>query len=270
MAQTSPWTSPREPFQIADNLYYVGSEGLAAFLFTSEEGHVLIDAPLEANVPQILASIRQLGFDPEDVRIQLASHAHFDHVGGLAAMGEVTGAELIVSEADAVYVRAGDDFGLNRDGYAAANVARTVGHHETVGVGDVQLTAHLTPGHTPGCTSWGGTVEIEGDPYDFLSICSLSVLGNYRLGGEDPTHEGQARDYCTSVAYLESLDPDIFLGPHAEWFGADEKQARRAAGDMRAFVEQEMYRDYLARARANIEQRVAEAGLGSCQQVLGR
>jgi len=267
-AAQSNWTNPREPFQIADDLYYVGSEGLASFLFTTDEGHILIDAPLEANVPSILANIRTLGFDPADIRIQLASHAHFDHVGGLAAMGEATGAELVISEPDAAYVRQGLDFGLGSR-YPAARVARTFGHLDTVRLGDVELTAHLTPGHTPGCTSWGGIVEIEGEPYDFISVCSLSVLGNYELGGDSPTYRGQARDYCSSVAHLESLDPDIFLGPHAEWFGVSEKQARRAAGETRAFVEGAMYRDYLARARASIERRVADAGLGSCRALLG-
>ena len=266
----SDWTNPREPFQIADDLYYVGSQGLSAFLFTSDEGHVLIDAPLEENVPGILANIRSLGFDPEDVRIQLASHAHFDHVGGLAAMQGATGADLILSEADAAYVREGRDFGLRTSGYPAAQVSRTLEHLETVRVGPIALTAHLTPGHTPGCTSWAGTVEIDETPYDFVSVCSLSVLGSYELAGEAPTYEGQARDYCTSVAHLESLDPDIFLGPHADWFGADEKAARRAAGDATAFVEREMYRDYLSRARATIERRLAEAGLGGCSPVLGR
>jgi metallo-beta-lactamase class B len=268
---TSNWTNPREPFQIADNLYYVGTEGLASFLFTSDAGHILIDAPLDENVPQIVASIRRLGFDPADVRIQVASHAHLDHVGGLAAMGRVTGAELVLSEADAAYVSEGSDFGLNTAGYPAAPVSRTIGHMETVRVGDVVLTAHLTPGHTPGCTSWGGTVTIEGEPYDFISVCSLSVLGNYELAGNDPTYEGQARDYCTSLAHLESLEPDIFLGAHGGWFGIDDKQRRRMAGDATAFVERDRYREYLAGARTSIERRLAEAGFsGGCAGVLGR
>lgn len=259
---SSDWTAPREPFQIADDLYYVGTEGLASFLFTSDEGHVLIDAPLDVNVPQILGNISQLGFDPVDIRVLLASHAHLDHVGGLAAMREATGADIVLSEADAAFVREGRDFGLEgvTDGYPAAPVTSTIEHLETVRVGDVELTAHLTPGHTPGCTSWAGTVEIEGEPYDFVSVCSLSVLSYYELGGDEPTYEGQARDYCTSVMHLESLDPDIFLGAHGSWFGIDTKQARRASGDPRAFVEHEMYRGYLTRARASIERALRDAG----------
>jgi len=268
---TPDWTNPREPFQIADDLYYVGTEGLSSFLFTSDEGHILIDAPLDENVPAIVENIRSLGFDPTDIRIQLASHAHLDHVGGLAAMERITGADLVISEPDAPYVEAGRDFGLGgmTDGYPAVHVTRTIGHLETVRLGDIELTAHLTPGHTPGCTSWSGTVEIQGEPYDFLSVCSLSVLGNYELGGDTPTYEGQARDYCTSVAHLESLDPDIFLGAHGVWFAVDQKQARRIAGDVEAFVEHEMYRAYLARARESIERRLAQAGyIGGCAALM--
>jgi metallo-beta-lactamase class B len=273
LAQGSPdWTNPREPFQIADNLYYVGTQGLSSFLFTSDEGHILIDAPLDDNVPQIVASIRRLGFDPADIRIQLASHAHLDHVGGLAAMGRVTGADLVVSAADAAFVREGRDFGLAgiTGGYPAAVVTRTVGHMETVRLGDIALTAHLTPGHTPGCTSWGGTVRIGGTPYELISVCSLSVLGNYQLGGDQPTYPGQARDYCTSLAHLESLDPDIFLGAHGGWFGIDDKQPRRRAGEATAFVERGMYRTYLAGARAGVERRLTEAGYtGGCAGLVG-
>jgi len=266
------WTNPREPVQIADDLYYVGTEDLSSYLFTSDAGHILIDAPLDENVPQIVANIRSLGFDPSDIRIQLASHAHLDHVGGLAAMGRITGADLLISEPDAPYVSRGKDFGLDgmTDGYPAATVARTFRNLETIRLGDLALTAHLTPGHTPGCTSWTGTVRIEGEPYDFVSVCSLSVLGNYELGGDAPTYRGQARDYCTSVAHLESLEPDIFLGAHGSWFGIDEKQARRKAGDVKAFVERDLYGDYLRRARVSIERALSRAGFtGGCAALVG-
>lgn len=266
-AQNASWTDPVEPFRIADDLYYVGTSGLGAFLFTSDEGHILIDAPLQENVPLVLDNIRNLGFDPADIRIQLTSHAHFDHVGGLSDMLEVTGAELVMSEADAAYVRDGADFGLEgiTDGYPAAPVARTVGHLESVSLGDVQLTAHLTPGHTPGCTSWGGEVEIEGESYTFISVCSLSVLSYYTLVGDDATYPGQAADYCASVAHLDAQNPDIFLGPHGEWFGLEEKLERLRGGELDAFVEPERYRDYLASARESIDAALeAEGVVGGC------
>jgi len=265
-AQSSDWTEPLDPFQIGDGLYYVGTAGLAAYLFTSEEGHILIDVPLDENVERVVAAIRSLGFDPADVRIQLASHAHFDHVGGLARMGEITRAELVLSEADGRYVAEGRDFGLaGLDGYPPARPDRTVRHLETVVLGPWRLTAHVTPGHTAGCTSWSGDVMIEGRPYSFVSVCSLSVLGSYRLVGPEATYEGQGRDYCRSLAHLRTLEPDVFIAPHGSFYGLRDKLAAREAGDALAFVERERYARYLDQAEASIERTLAEQGhIGGC------
>lgn len=266
------WIEAVEPVRIADELYYVGTAGLAAYLLTSDSGHILIDAPLPDNVPLLLDNVRALGFDPSDIRVLLASHAHFDHVGGMAAMLEATGAELVLSAADAEYIGEGVDFGVGdlSDGYAPARAARTVAHLETVRVGDLELTAHLTPGHTPGCTSWSGTVRIEGEPHTFVSVCSLTILPMYRIAGDVPTYPGQGRDFCESVAHLESLDPDIFLAAHTGWFGFGPKRRARAEGDAAAFVERERYRAYLAGARAAIETRLDEEGVpGGCEALLG-
>jgi metallo-beta-lactamase class B len=265
-AAQSDWTEPLAPFEIGEGLYYVGTAGLAAYLFTSDDGHILIDVPLEENVERIVANVRSLGYDPADIRIQLASHAHFDHVGGLARMGVITGAELVLSDADARYVAEGRDFGLGGTaGYAAARPDRTIGHLESVSLGRWRLTAHLTPGHTAGCTSWSGEVEIEGRPYTFVSVCSLSVLGSYRLVGPEPTYEGQGRDYCRSVAHLRTLEPEVFIAPHGTFYGLGEKLAARAAGDALAFVERERYARYLENAERSIERTLAEQGhAGGC------
>lgn len=262
----SDWTEPMEPFQIGEGLYYVGTAGLAAYLFTSDAGHILIDVPLDENVERVLGSIRALGFDPADVRIQLASHAHFDHVGGIARMQEVTGAELVLSEADARFVAEGRDFGLpGLAGYPPARADRTVGHLEAVTLGPWRLTAHITPGHTAGCTSWSGEVVIEDRPYRFVSVCSLSVLGSYQLVGSDATYAGQGRDYCGSVALLRTLDPEVFLGPHGSFYGLDEKLAARRAGNALAFVETERYVRYLDTAQGAIERTLSEQGhTGGC------
>jgi metallo-beta-lactamase class B len=263
--QSPEWTEPLEPFRIADGLYYVGTVGLSAYLVTSSDGHILIDAPLRENVPLVLANIRKLGFDPEDIRIQLASHAHFDHVGGLAEMLDATGAELILSAADAEFVTRGADFGLGTDGYTAARPARTIGHLEAVLVGNVELTAHLTPGHTPGCTTWSGEVEIEGEQLTFVSVCSLSILGNYRIVGDQPTYAGQGADYCRSLAHLRSLSPDIFLGAHGSWFRMGEKLEALRSGNPRAFVGGGEYEAYLDGAAESIEEALAEQGhQGGC------
>jgi metallo-beta-lactamase class B len=270
--QPPSWTQPIEPFQIAGPLYYVGTADLTSFLFTTPQGHVLIDVPLEENAPLVLGNIRKLGFDPKDVKIQLASHAHFDHVGGVAAALEATGAQLVLSEHDAHLLAAGGkgDFHFGDGaGYPAAQAARSFGDGEQIVLGGVTLTGHLTPGHTRGCTTWSATIEAEGESLEVVSVCSLSVLSGYRLAGENPSYPGIARDYCTSVAKLRSLEPDVFLGSHGSFFGLLEKAEKRRAGERRAFVDPDRYRRWVESAAERIEATLREQGVaGGCSEVL--
>lgn len=262
------WLEAIDPFRIADGLYYVGTAGLASYLVTSDEGHILIDAPMQANTQLVLSNIRRLGFEPRDVRLQLATHAHFDHVGGIAGMREATGAELVLSEEDARLIGQG---GGPRAPFRAAQADRLIGHLETVAVGNRTLSAHLTPGHTRGCTSWSGEVEIGGEPLTFVLVCSLTVLPNYRLVGEDETYPGIARDFCTSLAHLRSLEPDIFLASHGDFMGLAEKLRALTAGDERAFVDPERYGSYLDRAEDAIETALEDQGhQGGCATMDGR
>jgi metallo-beta-lactamase class B len=262
------WTEAIDPFRIADGLYYVGTAGLASYLVTSEGGHVLIDAPMRENTQMVLANIRRLGFEPGDVRLQLATHAHFDHVGGIAGMLDVTGSDLVLSEHDAAVVADGGGPRALAP-YPPAQANRVIGHLETVSAGDRTLTAHLTPGHTRGCTSWSGVVEIGVNPLTFVLVCSLTVLPDYRLVGEDETYPGIARDYCSSVTHLRTLEPDIFLANHGGFMGLADKIRALAAGDEEAFVDPERYKAYLDRAEAAIEQTLGEQGHdGGCSAIL--
>lgn len=266
------WTQPHEPFRIADNLYYVGTADLTSFLITTQEGHILIDAPLDENVEKVLASIRELGFEPADIMLLLASHGHLDHTGGMARMLEATGAELVLSrEAAALVGRGGrGDFHLgDRGAYPPAKATRLVGHLETVSLGPVVLTAHLTPGHTKGCTSWSGEVTIGGRTKTWVSICSLTVLSGYRLAGDDPSYPGIARDFCSSVAHLRTLKADLFLASHGSFFRLDDKFDALEAGDEEAFVDPSGYRDFIARAAAAIDSTLRSQGEErGCNRVL--
>ena len=270
--QPASWTQPIEPFQIAGPLYYVGTADLASFLFTTSEGHVLIDVPLDENAALVLDNVRKLGFDPAEIEIQLASHGHFDHVGGIATALRTTGAQLVLSAQDATLVGNGGrgDFHLG-DGsaYPAAKAHRTIADGEVVRIGALALTARLTPGHTRGCTTWTATVEDQGQTLEVASVCSLSVLPGYRLAGADPSYPGIARDYCTSLATLRSLEPDVFLGAHGSFFDLLDKAPKRRAGDRRAFVDPDGYRRWVDRAGERIEQTLREQGVpGGCAEVL--
>lgn len=263
-AQSADWTEPFDPVRVADDVYYVGSRGLSSFLFTSAEGHILVDPTVDENVPGILESVRSLGFDPADIRVVLVTHAHWDHVGGLASLLAATGAELRVSEADAPFVEAGRDFGFESDGYAAATVDALVGDGETVRVGDAALTAVVTPGHTPGCTSWRGTVRVAGVERSFVLVCSLSVLALYDLAGDNATYAGQADDFCRSLARLEALEADIFLSNHGGFFGLAGKAERARAGEAEAFVDPEGLPAFLVNARRAIDEARVGQGLAAC------
>jgi metallo-beta-lactamase class B len=142
---------------------------------------------------------------------------------------------------------------------------RVIGHLETVRLGRWMLTALVTPGHTPGCTSWSGTATVEGAALTFVSVCSLSVLPGYRLVGGDATFPGMGQAYCRSVATLRALRPEIFLAPHGGFIDLEEKRTALLRGDARAFVDPDGYRDYLDGAAASIERTLAEQGhVGGC------
>lgn len=256
------WTTATEPFQIADDVYYVGTEQLSSFLFATEAGLVLLDAPMQENVDKVLASIRKLGFDPREIRVLIASHGHIDHVGGLASMQELTGAEVILSTRDAPLVAKGgrgDFFLADRAPYTPVSADRMVENGDVVRLGSLSLTANITAGHTKGCTSWSADVAIAGRPHRLVVVCSLTVLDGYQLVGAAPSYSGIAADFCRSVGALRVLGADIFLAAHPSFFGMAEK-ASRLSKDRSAFVDPRGLHSYLDTALERIENTLAEQG----------
>src|SRR6266478_8983651 len=159
-AQATPdWTNPFPPHRIIGNVYYVGSQGLASYLITTPQGHILINSSLETSVPLIRESIEKLGFKFSDVKILLISHAHWDHCAGSAAIKQQTGAKYMVMEPDVAEIENGGkgdfQYGNSPDTlYKTVKVDRVLHDGDEVKLGDAVLTAHLTPGHTKGCTTW--------------------------------------------------------------------------------------------------------------------
>src|SRR5438270_10414767 len=182
----SSWTEPFPAHRIAGNLYYVGSRGLASYLIATPEGHILINSSLEASVPLIEASIGKLGFHLSDVKILLVSHAHWDHNAGSAALKERTGAQYMVMEPDVAVTQDGgksDFFYGESPGsrYPPAKVDRVLHDGDEVKLGGSVLTAHLTPGHTKGCTTWTMKVTEGGNTYDAVIVGSPNVNAGFRL-----------------------------------------------------------------------------------------
>ncbi|HEX3865844.1 MAG TPA: subclass B3 metallo-beta-lactamase [Gemmatimonadaceae bacterium] len=250
-AQASPdWIEPFPPFHIAGNLYYVGSHGLANYLIATPQGLILINSDLEANIPLIRASIEKLGFKFKDVKILLISHAHWDHDAGSAKLKALTGATYMVMDADVPVVESGGkaDFAYGSDPatlYPPTHVDRVLHDGDQVKLGGAVLTAHLTPGHTKGCTTWTMTVRENGKDYRVEIIGSPNVNPTYKLV-DNAAYPGIAQDYERMFRVLESLPCDIFLGAHGSYFGLDAKYARMKAGTADAFVDPRGCADFIA------------------------
>jgi metallo-beta-lactamase class B len=250
-AQNDPeWTEPFPPFHIVGNLYYVGSKGLANYLVTTPQGNILINSDLEANVPLIQASIEKLGFKFKDTKILLISHAHWDHDAGSAKIKELTGASYMVMDADVPVVESGGkaDFQYgNRPEflYPPAKVDRVLHDGDEVRLGGAVLVAHLTPGHTKGCTTWTMKVTEGGKTYNVVIVGSPNVNPGYKLVHND-AYPQIASDYLRLFDTLKVLPCDIFLGAHGGYFGLEEKYPHRKDGAANPFVDPDGYRKFVA------------------------
>lgn len=229
--QRREWNQPHEPFRIAGNVHYVGTAGLSAFLITDPRGHVLIDGGLPESAPLILANIRKLGFDPKDVRILLINHSHFDHSGGLAELKRATGAKLLASAGDRADLESGHTGGRNDLlDFPKIAVDRVIADGEHIRLGKIDLVTRVTPGHTPGCTSWTTTISEGGRSLNMLFACSISVAGR-------PLTPEAQKEFASTFATLRGLRPDIFVNFHPDAFDLARKRKRQQAGDAFAFVD---------------------------------
>jgi metallo-beta-lactamase class B len=262
-AQASPdWTEPFPPFHIAGNLYYVGSKGLANYLITTPQGNILINSDLEANVPMIKSSIEKLGFKFSDTKILLISHAHWDHDAGSAAIKEATGAAYMVMDADVPVVESGgkSDFqygSTTASLYQPVKVDRVLHDGDEVKLGGTVLVAHLTPGHTKGCTTWTMKVTQGGQSYNVVILGSPNVNAGYKLV-RNTAYPQIAEDYERMWRVLKSLPCDIFLGAHGNYFGLEEKYARLKEGGANPFIDSDGYKKYVAQKEQDFRAELAK------------
>lgn len=263
------WNAPREPFKVWGNTYFVGVGGLSAVLVTSPDGHVLIDGGLPQSAALIDANIRALGFRTEDVRYLLHSHAHFDHVGGLAALQRLSGATVVSSAAGARALEAGaptpDDPQHALDGtFPAVTQVRVVADQETIAIGGVVLTMHHTPGHTPGGTSWTWRACEAERCVDIVYGDSLTAVSAPEFLYTAPGQGGdRVAQFRASIDKVAALPCDIVIAAHPGFTDIDGKLARRRAGlTPDPFVDPGGCRAYASDARSRLERRVAEERKG--------
>lgn len=260
------WNTPTEPFTVIGNIHYVGTNGLASYLVTTPKGHMLIDTGLPEANPQIKASIAKLGFKVADIKYLLNTHAHLDHTGGLAELKRETGAKMVAGERDKALLEGGYYPGrkdVKELAFPPVKVDRTVKNGDTVTLGGVTLTAHATPGHSPGCTSWSTTVMDGAAKRSVVVFCSATVALN-RLVGKNATHAGIVDDYRKTFAWAKTARFDVLLAPHPEMYGMHEKRQKIAAGAPNPFVDPAAFTDYLSRMEKAFEdglaKQAAEAG----------
>lgn len=260
------WNRPQPPFRIFGNTYYVGTRGLSSVLITSEAGHVLIDGDLPESVGQIVEHIRALGFRIGDVKIIVNSHVHFDHAGGIAELQRLSGARVIASEWSAGVLKHG---GVAKDdpqygtiaGIAPVKNVRMLRDAERFVLGKAAITAHLTPGHTPGGTSWTWKSCEEAVCHDMVyadSVTPVSARG-FRFSSSHDYPNGPA-DFDKSFSFLESARCDILITPHPEVSRLFDRLAERERGKSEAMVDPDACKLLAQQGREGLKRRLMEEG----------
>ena len=251
------WNVPQKPFHMIGNLYYVGMAGVSAFLIKTDDGLILTDGGLPESAPVIEKNIQALGFRLKDVKVLLNSHAHFDHSGGLAQLKKDTGARFTASAADKPFLESGHiTFGpSSKIDTTPIHVDHVVKDGDSITQGGVTLTAHVTPGHTKGCTTWTMPLTDGGKTYKVMFFCSISVAGNSLIG--DAAYPNIQDDYKASFARLNAMQADIFLAPHGVQFGLADKLAKMKPGAPNPFIDPGELHRFLAKARSDYDAELA-------------
>jgi metallo-beta-lactamase class B len=248
-AERQAWNRPVKPFRVVANIYYVGAEGVASYLITTPQGHILLDGGLPETVPHIQDSVKQLGFKLEDVKVLINSHAHFDHAGGLAQLKKLTGAKLMIGEGDAKVISDGgrSDFQWRDNTYfhfEPAEVDRLLRDKDKVELGGVTMIARITPGHTKGCTTWTMKVREAGRDLDVVFIGSTTIPGYKLLNNAG--YPNIVEDYAYTFGLLKTLPCDVFLAPHGSFFDLDKKRLLMEKGaKTNPFIDPQSYRRFI-------------------------
>ena len=223
-------TAQFPPHKIIGNIYYVGTASLASFLVVTPQGNILIDSTYERNVPTIQKSVEQLGFKFSDIKILLGSHAHGDHQEGDALVKQLTGAQVMAMAEDVPALEA------MKPGGKPHPIDKVLHDGDAVKLGDATLVAHLTPGHTRGCTTWTMTVQEGGRSYNVMIIGSLGVNPGFRLVNNTEVPQ-MADEYVRAFKVSRSLPCDVPLGSHPGMYSMADKYAKVGKGGPNPYVD---------------------------------
>jgi metallo-beta-lactamase class B len=262
-AMVKSWFEPAEPFRIVGPVHFVGTQGLGVYLIHTGEGEILLSGAMGKSAELVESSIRKAGFRPEEIKLILTSHAHVDHVGTHARFKRISGARVAAMEQEVELLQSGGatDFHYAKRPafqFEPVKVDRVLHDGEVVTLGEVSLTAHLTPGHTRGCATWTTSVVENGTTYLVAFLDGTSINPGYRLV-KDPSYPGIADDYRRTFRVLESLQPDIWLPFHTDILDDFGGRYERAKTDgVAAWIDAEGYRNFIAERKANYEKLVEE------------
>ena len=239
--------------KVIGNVYSVGTGTLNSFLFTTPQGHILINSDFEDTLPLLKDAIEKAGFKLTDIKIILGSHAHGDHMQGNAMLKEMTGgAQVAVMEQDVMAYR-----GLKSPTGKPQPLDRTLKDGETVTLGGTTLTAHLTPGHTRGCTTWTATVPDGGRNYNVIIACG-GLQEDARLVN-NKNYPEIAEDFAKSIKIYKTFKPDVFLASHAWFYDPAGKYARLQKGEKpNPYIDPQGYQKWVANMEANWNKLMAE------------
>jgi metallo-beta-lactamase class B len=254
MAAPPEWSRPTPAFRIAGPIYYVGTEGIAVYLVKTNDGLILLDGGLEENVPAIERNIASLGFRLSDLKVMLATHAHYDHAAGLAGLKRDTGAIFESSEGDRAAYESGIppsevNYGVMR--FPPVTVDQVLVDGRPVRLGGVSMTPVVTPGHTPGCTSWTMKVTEAGRALNVLFPCSITVAGNKLVGNKG--YPGIVADFRRTFARMKEMHADIVLPAHPEQADILGRARKRDTGDDAAFLAPDLLPRLVDKAEADFE-----------------
>ena len=254
------WNRPFPPYRVIDNVYYVGTNEIAQFLITTPAGLILLDSGFEATVPRLRENIEALGFHYADVKLLLTSHAHIDHVQAHALVRRQTGAEVVVSSPDAAFVESGGKGETVFDGvyeWAPCPVDRRVNDADEVTLGGTTLTAHVTPGHTLGATTWTMQVHDQGRTLSVVFFPSANINPGVHLVG-NARYPNIARDFEHSFSTWKALSCDVFLADHGDFYGMKAKYERsRENPSVNPFIDPAGYRAFIAQAEERFREQLA-------------
>ncbi len=254
LAENPSWTTPQKPIRIYGNTWNVGPNGLGVFLITARAGDVLIDGGVPGDASLIEANIRHLGIDLRDIKWILNTHAHFDHAGDIARLAHDAGAQVIANAADVPLLEGGghdDPEYLDRFPFPPVHVTRAVTDGESLHLGELVLTAHATPGHTKGNTTWSW-MSCDGKRcLHMVDVASLSAPG-YKLIG-NTGYPDIVDDFEHSFELVAALPCDIALAPHPGSVNFWARVARRDQGDANALIDPTLCGAYAKDAHHSFE-----------------